>query len=289
MWRAAAPVDVPAHRAAATRTVRIQPTQGWRAFDLGELWEFRELFLILALRDVKLRYKQTALGVAWVVLQPLAAALIFALIFGRLIALPSDGVPYALFVYTGLLPWNLFAGALQRAGSSVVNEGRLISKVYFPRIVIPLASAAAVVGDFAVAMVVLFVMMALFAVPLTANLLALPLVVLLALAVAVGVSLWVSALNVYYRDFAHALPFLVQVWLYASPVVYSSSVVPERWLPLFALNPMVGAIDAFRWSVLGTGAFPWTSTLLSVAVGCALLAGGSLVFRRVERGFADAV
>ena len=267
--------------------VIIQPARGWIALDLAELWKYRDLLWLLAGRDVKLRYKQTALGLAWVVLQPLVAALIFAVIFGRFGNLPSDGSPYILFVFTSLLPWNFFAGALQRAGNSLVNDSRLISKVYIPRLIIPLASTGAVLIDFAVTLAVLAVLMALYRVPLTWHILALPFFLLQTAVLGVGVSLWLSALNVQYRDFMYALPFLVQVWMYASPVVYSTSLVPERWRFLFGLNPAVGFIEGFRWSLLGAGSLTPAMVLVTTVVGLLTLLGGAYVFRRIERGFAD--
>jgi lipopolysaccharide transport system permease protein len=268
---------------------RIQPSGGWSALGLRELWRFRDLFVILAGRDVKLRYRQTALGVIWVILQPLLAALIFAVVFGRLAALPSDGVPYLLFVYVGLLPWNFFASALQRAGNSLISDSRLISKVYFPRVIVPIASTGAVLIDFLVAAAVLVVLLGGYRVAPTWNLLALPALLALLLVISVGISLWLSALNVYYRDFMYALPFVVQVWMYASPLVYSVGTVPDRWKPLYALNPMAGVIDGFRWAVLGTQPFPWVSVSLAVLIGGLCFVSGALIFRRVERSFADVV
>jgi lipopolysaccharide transport system permease protein len=274
---------------AKARHIRLQRSRGWAAFDLHELWTFRDLFIILAARDVKLRYRQTALGVIWVILQPLLASLIFAVIFGRLARLSSDGLPYLLFVYAGMLPWNFFSGALQRAGNSLISDSKLISKVYFPRVIVPIASTGAVLVDFLVAAAVMVVLLVAYRVPPTWQLLALPPLLVLLAIVAIGVSLWLSALNVYYRDFMYALPFVIQVWMYVSPLVYSGSTVPERWKPLYALNPLAGIIDGFRWSVLGGGAFPWL-TLGVASLVCVLCFGsGVLVFRRVERTFADVV
>lgn len=273
----------------ARRHLRIQHTSGWSALNFREMWEFRDLFLILASRDVKLRYKQTALGVIWVILQPLLASLIFAVIFGRLANLPSDGMPYILFVYAGMLPWNLFSASLQRAGNSLISDSRLITKVYFPRLIIPIASSAAVLVDFCVAFIVMAGLLIFYRVPPSLNMLMLPVLVLITLLVSVGVSLWLSALNVYYRDFMYALPFAIQVWMYASPLVYSGSIIPDRWKPIYGLNPMSGIIDAFRWSLLGAGAFPSLTLGLAVVIGCIFFIGGAFVFRRVERSFADVV
>jgi lipopolysaccharide transport system permease protein len=268
---------------------RIQPARGWAGLELGMLWRYRDLLFLLMMRDVKLRYKQTALGVVWVILQPLVAALIFAVIFGRFAQLPSGGLPYLPFVFAGMLPWNLFAGALQRGGGSLLADSKLISKVYFPRITIPIASSAAVLIDFLVALVVMLVLLPFYQIPLTANLLLLPVLTLLVLLISVGVSLFIAALNVYYRDFMYALPFLIQVWMYASPVVYSADLIPGPLKSVFALNPLVGVIDGFRWALLGLGEFPALSLLFSLGLGTALFIGGALVFQRVESSFADAI
>ncbi len=270
-------------------TLIIRPARGWSALAFGELWKYRDLLLILALRDVRLRYKQTALGVIWVIMQPLVAALIFAIIFGQLAGLPSGETPYLLFVFAGLLPWNLFAGALQRAGNSLIGDARLITKIYFPRMVIPIGSSAAVVVDFLVTLAVMFVLIALFRAPLTLNLLALPLLTVLTLVVAIGISFIISSLNVYYRDFSYALPFAIQVWMYASPLVYTADIVPQAWRWLYALNPMVGVIEGFRWALLGVGEFPALPLLLSTIAAVALFVVGALIFQRVERTFADVI
>jgi lipopolysaccharide transport system permease protein len=267
----------------------VQPTRGWSAINWHELWQYRDLLWILASRDVKLRYKQTALGVIWVVLQPLVAALIFAVIFGGFAKLPSDGSPYLLFVFSGLLPWNFFAGALQRAGNSLITDSRLISKVYFPRLMIPLASTGAVLIDFAVTLGVFAVLAVIYRVPPTWHLLALPFFLLLTILLAVGVSLWLSAFNVQYRDFMYALPFLIQVWMYGSPVVYATSIVPERWRTLFGLNPVVGLLEGFRWSLLGNSSLTPAMVFVSFGIGVLIFVSGAYVFRRVERGFADVI
>jgi lipopolysaccharide transport system permease protein len=255
-----------------------------------ELWEFRDLFFILASRDVALRYKQTVLGLAWVVIQPVTAAVVFAVIFGRLAKLPSDGVPYFPFVFAGTVPWNFFASGVQRASVSLIGDANLISKVYFPRVIVPAASLTAVLADFGVGLAILASVLALFRIAPLANLLLIPLFVFLVFTAALGMALLLAGLNVHYRDFIHATPFVLQVWLYASPVVYSSNLLPPRWRPLFALNPLVGIIDGFRWSLFGSGqGFPWLSVGLSAAVGLALLGLGVAVFARVERRFADVV
>jgi lipopolysaccharide transport system permease protein len=269
--------------------IHIQPVRGWAALELGELWRYRDLLYILMMRDIKLRYKQTALGVTWVILQPLVASLIFAAIFGRFAGLPSAGVAYLPFVFAGLLPWNLFAGALHRAGNSLITDSKLISKVYFPRIAIPIASSAAVILDFLVALVVMAGLLLIFSIPLTLNIIALPALLILTLLISIGVSLILSALNVYYRDFMYALPFIVQVWMYTSPVVYSADIIPDSIKGIYALNPLVGVIDGFRWALLGLEDFPLVSLSISLVMGVVLFIGGVGIFQRVERNFADVI
>lgn len=270
-------------------TVVIQPTSGWAALNLRELWRYRDLLFILAQRDVKLRYKQTALGVVWVVLQPLVSGLIFAVIFGRFANLPSGGVPYLLFVFCGLVAWTLFAGIVQRGGNSLIGNSGLIAKVYFPRLLIPFGSAAAVLVDFGVSLALAFAFMLGFQYPLSPQLAALPLFFAQALVCGIGVSLWLGGLNVRYRDFAYALPFVLQVWLYVSPVVYSASIIPERWRGLYALNPAAGFIEGFRWSLVGASAFEPVHFAVSALISIGVFVSGLFFFRRVERGFADVV
>lgn len=269
--------------------VVIEPTRGWAPLDLRELWKYRDLLMILAGRDTKLRYKQTLLGVGWVVLQPLVAALIFTVMFGRFARLPSDGHPYLLFVFTGVAIWNYFAGVLQRAGNSLVTDSRLITKVYFPRLIVPLASTFSAMIDLAVSLTVLGALMIIYGVTPTWRLLTLPLFIALAAVTATGVSLWLTALNVRYRDFVHAMPFLLQVWMFASPVAYATSIVPERWRLLYALNPAVAFIEGARWAVLGTSSITPQAVVVAVAFGAAVFISGAFFFRRVERGFADTV
>ncbi len=270
-------------------TVVIKASGGWAALNLAEIWRYRDLLVILAGRDVKLRYKQTVLGVIWVVLQPLAAAVIFAVIFGRFAGLPSDDLPYGLFVFAGLLAWNFFAGSLQRAGNSLVADARLISKVYFPRLLIPLSSVGGVLIDFAVTLAVMFALMALYRQPFTWQIVGLPFFLALGMLNAVGVSLWLSALNVRYRDFAYALPFVIQVWMFASPVVYAASLVPPEWLWLYSLNPAVGFIEGFRWSLLGQSSLTTWMVICSTVIGLLFFFSGAYFFRRVERSFADVI
>jgi lipopolysaccharide transport system permease protein len=280
------PAGAPLPAAHPVAKVVISPKGG--ASEWLELWRYRDLLLVLADRDIRLRYRQTALGVVWVVLQPLAASLIFAAIFGLFAKLPSDGAPYLLFVFAAMLPWNLFSGGVQRAGTSLVKDAGLITKIYFPRLIIPVASVAAVLLDFAVALAVMVVLQLVYGVPFSWTILAVPGLTAIAVAVTVGVSLFFSALSVYYRDFSYALPFVLQMWMYASPVVYASSLVPERWQLLYGLNPLVGVIDGFRWAFLG-GAPPTLAVAQSIVVGALMLVVGTVVFRRVERSFADVI
>ncbi len=269
--------------------VRIRPTTGWRALNLRELWQFRELLFFLAWRDVKLRYKQTALGIAWAVIQPLFTMLVFSLFFGKLGGMKSDkDLPYPLFVLTALLPWQLFSYALTQSSNSLVSEQRLISKVYFPRLLVPLSSVLAGLVDFVVTFVLLLIMMACYGVWPGWAVVALPFFVLLALASALAVGLWLSALNVKYRDFRYTIPFLTQFWLFLTPIAYSSSIVPEAWRPLYGVNPMAGVVDGFRWALLG-GEPPGLMLAVSTAAVTLMLIGGLFYFRRLERTFADVV
>src|SRR6266540_3495936 len=274
---------------AAAAVVVIEPSRGWRAVDLREVWRYRELVYFLALRDVKVRYKQTALGVTWVLLQPLLAMGIFSIVFGSR-GLTTDGVPYPLFVISGLVPWFYFANATAGASGSVVGNTQLISKVYFPRLAIPLAAVLANLVDFAIGTLLLLVLLPIFGVAFGWELLALPvLIVLLVLAVlaVLGVSVWLSALDVQYRDVRYAVPFLLQVWLFATPVIYASADVPEHWRLVLALNPMTSLIEFFRSVILGAGDPPLPRLAFSVLLVLLLLGTGLLYFRRMERTFAD--
>jgi len=269
--------------------VVIQPSRGWGSLQLGELWEYRELLYFLIWRDIKVRYKQTVLGAAWAIIQPLVTMVVFSIVFGQLARLPSDGLPYPIFTYTALLPWTFFAGALNRSGGSVVGSAGLITKVYFPRLIVPLSAAVSGIVDFAIAFAILLGMMAFYGIVPTAAVLTLPLFLMLALATALGVGLWLSALNVRYRDVGYVIPFLVQIWLYASPVAYSSSLIPERWRPLYGLNPMAGVVEGFRWALLGTAWQPGPLIAVSVGMVVIVLLSGALYFRRMEETFADVV
>lgn len=267
----------------------IQPTRGWAALRLAELWEYRELLYFLTWRDVKVRYKQTALGAAWAILQPLLTMLVFTLVFARLAKMPSDGIPYPLFAFAALLPWQLFSYALNQASASLVASQGLIKKVYFPRLVIPISAVLGGVVDFVLAFAVLAVMMAWYGTVPGLAILALPLFLLLAVATALAVGLWLATLNVEYRDVRYTIPFLTQFWLFATPIAYPASLVPERWRPLLGLNPMAGVVEGFRWSLLGTDTAPGAMVWVSAAVVAVLLASGLVYFRRMERTFADVV
>lgn len=281
----------PAQVATSARppVVRIAPSSGWSAINVRELWAYRDLLRVLAERDVRLRYKQTALGVIWVIVQPLAAAVIFAVIFGRLAHLPSGGVPYFLFAFSGLLAWNLFANVLQRGGISLIGDSRLISKVYFPRLLIPLASTGAVLVDFVVSLAVLVVVMPIYHFAPTWHILALPFFLVLTLLGSSGIALCIAALNVRYRDFMYALPFVIQIWLFVTPVAYAGKLIPAAWRWVYSLNPAVGYVEGFRWAILGQGTVTLSTLILTVAVSVIAFVGGAFIFRRVERGFADVV
>jgi len=268
--------------------MRIQASTGWAALNLREVWAYRELVYFLTWRDVKVRYKQTALGAAWAIIQPLLTMVAFSVFFGTLAKMPSDGIPYPLFTYAALLPWGFFANALSAASNSLVGSANLISKVYFPRLVIPLASVLSGVVDFGIAFVVLLGLMIYFGVSPTPAIVLLPVFLVLALATALATGLWLSALNVQYRDVRYVLPFVSQLWLLATPVAYPSSLLAEPWRTLYGLNPMVGVVEGFRWALLG-GAAPGPVTAVSALVSFGLLFGGAFYFRRLERTYADLV
>ncbi len=271
------------------RAIEIAPSRGWEALDLRGVWEYRELVWFLIWRDIKVRYKQASLGIAWAVIQPVMTMLVFTLIFGRLAQLPSDGLPYPVFTFTALLPWQLFSGALTGSANSVVNSASLISKVYFPRLVIPIASVMATLVDFSISFGVLLGLMAWYGISLRLAVVVLPLLVMLALAIALAVGLWASALNVRYRDVRHVMPFVVQFWLLASPVAYSTSLITSpTWRAVYSLNPMVGVIEGFRWAVLGSTP-PSILVVPSIFVTGVLLATGLFFFRRTEASFADVI
>jgi lipopolysaccharide transport system permease protein len=270
-------------------TFKIEPPSSWPAVGLRELWEYRELLYFLTWRDIKVRYKQTALGAIWAVIQPLFMMVVFSLFFGKLAGVDSDGVPYPVFSFCALLPWQLFAHSLTQASNSLVGSQNLITKVYFPRLVVPISAVLGGLVDFAIALVILFAMLFFYGIVPSWQIVALPAIVLLAVMTALAVGLWLSALNVQYRDVRYTINFLVQIWLFATPVAYSSSIVPEKWRVFYALNPMVGVVDGFRWALLGKPESPGVPILVSVIVVCLLLAGGLYYFRRLEQQFADIV
>ena len=273
----------------AVSTLTIRPSKGWVSVNIAELVEYRELIYFLVWRDLKVRYKQTAIGVAWAVLQPLLAMVVFSVFFGRLARMPSDGIPYPVFAYCGLLPWQFFAHALTESGNSLVTNERLVTKVYFPRLVIPFAAVLSGVVDFGIAFLLLLVLMAAFHVAPTGAIVLLPCFFLLVVATALAAGLWLSALNVQYRDIRYTIPFLAQFWLFATPVVYPSSLVPAKWRALYGLNPMAGVVEGFRWALLGRGEGPGPLLAVSTAVAVLLLLSGLFYFRRMERTFADVV
>lgn len=279
-----------AHDASARPVVRIEAPSGWAPLDLRELWEYRELAWFLTWRDVKVRYAQTWLGIAWAVIQPVGTLVIFTVVFGRLAQVPSDGMPYPVFAFVALLPWQLFSTALTTSSNSIVGSSHLISKVYFPRLIVPIASVAATLVDFIVVFVIALVLMAGYGIWPGPAIVLLPLFVLFALATALAVGLWASALNVRYRDVRYVLPFVSQFWLLASPVAYSSSMIKSAFWrgALYTLNPMVGVIDGFRWALLGTAA-PSALMLPSIVMTVLLLVAGVYFFKRIEGSFADVI
>jgi homopolymeric O-antigen transport system permease protein len=287
VWRHGAPESQP--------FIRIKPTSGWASLQLREVWKYRELLYFLAWRDMKVRYKQTALGVAWAILQPVATTIIFTIFFGRLAGISSDGLPYPLFALAGVLPWNLFSQGLSQSSLSLVGSSQLISKVYFPRLVIPIASVLTGVVDFGVGFLILLGMMAHYHVMPTAAFVFVPFFVLLATSSALGIGLWLSALNVRYRDVRYVVPFFIQIWLFVTPVIYPASrvavMLKAHGLPswLYGLNPMATVVEGFRWSAIGGKAVPLSTMAASCAVTVALLVFGAFYFRRTERSFADIV
>ncbi len=271
------------------RKIVIRPGARWRGFGVRELWEYRELVLFLAWRDIKVRYKQTAIGVLWALLQPAAMMVVFTVFFGRLMRVSSMGVSYPLFVLSALLPWQLFSRSLSDATNSLVADQRLIARVYFPRIAIPLASTLAALLDFVIAAFLLMVGMVMYGVSPPTSIVFLPGFMLLLLITSLGVGLWLSALNIEYRDVAYVIPLLNQLWFFVTPVVYSSGVVPEAWRTVYALNPMVSVIDGFRWSLLGVGRVSPLGFLVSFVFAFAALISGSIWFQQRQRHFADAI
>jgi lipopolysaccharide transport system permease protein len=268
---------------------RIQPSKGWVSLRLDELWAYRELLYFFVWRDLKVRYKQTILGALWAILQPFLTMVIFTVFFGRLAQVPSDGLPYPIFSFAALVPWTFFANALTQASNSLVLNANMLKKIYFPRPTVPLATVFAGIVDFLLAFLVLLGMMAFYGLVPTANVIWLPFFMLVALWTSLGVGLWLSALNVQFRDVRYIVPFLTQAWLFATPIAYPSSLVPEHLRPLYALNPMVGVVEGFRWALLGTDTYPGAMIIVSSLVALFLLVSGFIYFRRMEKSFADIV
>jgi len=269
--------------------IRVERSRGWVSLQLLELWRYRELVYFLTWRDVKVRYKQTLLGAAWAILQPVLTMLIFSLFFGRLAHMPSDGIPYPIFTFAALVPWTFFSNGLTLSANSLVGNASLITKVYFPRLAVPIATVLSGVIDFVLAFVILLVLMRGWHVAPSSTIVWLPLFMLLALVTALGTGLWLSAMNVQFRDVRYTVPFLTQLWLFATPIAYPSSLLHEPWRTLFGINPMVGAVEGFRWALFGHVPLPLTAIVVSSVVAIAVLVTGALYFRRMERTFADIV
>lgn len=267
----------------------IRPARGWVSLQLRELWAYRELFYFLVWRDVKVRYKQTVLGAAWAVIQPLFTMVVFSVVFGKLAGLSSDGLPYPIFTFTALVPWTFFATGLSMSSNSLVGSSNLVKKVYFPRLIIPLATVLAGLVDLSIALAILIAMMAFYGIAPSWNALWLPAFIVLALITSIGLGLWLAALNVKYRDVRYVVPFMTQLWMYATPVAYSSSLLPERYRSLMGLNPMAGVVEGFRWGLLGAETHPGPIILISSAIALVLVISGAYYFRRTERSFADLV
>ena len=275
---------------AGTPLTILKPPRGWSALNLRDLWRYRELIYFMTWRDLKVRYKQTLLGASWAVLRPFLTMVVFSIFFGELAGVPSEGVPYPIFAFAALLPWELFSHALSVASRSLVNNAHMVTKVYFPRIILPLSTVLAGLVDFAIALVVLIGLMLYYRIAPGAMVWTLPLFLLLALITALGVSLWLSAMNVLYRDVGYVTPFLTQFWLFITPIAYPGSLVPEQWRLLYALNPMTGVVDGFRWALLGIQASaPGPMLAVSSGIAVLLLVSGLFYFRRMERQFADRI
>ncbi|MBL6966499.1 MAG: ABC transporter permease [Anaerolineales bacterium] len=275
----------------ALETILLRPTRGWTALNLGDLWRYRELIFFLTWRDIKVRYKQTVLGMAWAIIRPVMSMLVYALIFGQLANLDSEGVPYTVFTYAALLPWQLFSKAMNDTGRSMVSNRNMITKIYFPRLVIPISTVLSGLVDFFIAFLVLIGMLFYYKISLTPAIWTLPLFLLLTMITALGVGLWFSSLNVLYRDVGYMLPFITEMWKYLTPVAYSAGYITGTWKLIYALNPMAGVVDGFRWALLGIELDPSASVTMAISVGVAIvvLVSGLFYFRRMERTFADMV
>jgi lipopolysaccharide transport system permease protein len=269
--------------------IRIEPSRGWVSLRLHELWAYRELLYFLTWRDIKVRYKQTALGAGWAILQPFLTMVVFSIFFGRLAKIPTDGLPYPIFSYAALVPWTFFAQGLGHAANSLVGSSNLIKKIYFPRLVVPIAGVISGLVDLGLALLVLVGMMLYYGLMPSLTVLWLPLFVLLALMTALGAGLWLAALNVQYRDVRYVMPFLIQLWLFATPIAYPSSLLQEPWRTLYGLNPMVGVVEGVRWALVGMPLGSPAGLAVSALISAALLSGGAFYFRRLERSFADVI
>ena len=266
----------------------IEPSRGWIPINVRDLWHYRDLLAILMMRDIKVRYKQTILGAAWAIIQPLFTMLIFTLLFGKLAGMPSDGIPYPIFAYAGLLPWTFFSNAVTNSGNSLVGNSNLITKVYFPRMVIPMASVGSGLVDFAIAFILMIALMFYYSVELSLNILMLPVLVILTSLLAIGIGMWTSALNVKYRDIRHALPFVIQLGLFISPIIYPPTIVPEKWRWVLVFNPMTGIIEAYRSAILGRP-FDWFQLGASLVITVSILFYATITFKRMEKSFADII
>jgi lipopolysaccharide transport system permease protein len=269
--------------------LRIKPSRGWVSLKLKELWEYRELLYFLTWRDVKVRYKQTVIGAAWAIIQPFFTMVVFSLFFGKLAKIPSDGIPYPIFAYAALVPWTFFANGLSQSSNSLVGSANLIKKIYFPRLVMPISGVVSGVVDFVLAFIVLLGMMLFYHILPTANVIWLPFFLLLAFVTSLGVGLWLSAMNVQFRDVRYVVPFLTQFWLFATPIAYPSSLLSEPWRTIYGLNPMVGVVEGFRWALLRTNTAPGPIIIVSTLAALAILVSGAYYFRRMEKTFADVV
>lgn len=278
-----------AHLSPSQTITEIRPDRGWFDLDLGAVWRYRELLGVLVMRDLQVLYKQALLGAGWAILQPVFAVIIFSIIFGYIVKMPSEGVPYPLFAFAGVLPWTYFAEAVRRSGTGLVTDSELVRKVYFPRLIMPLANVISPLVDFCIAFLVLLVMMAFYGIAPSWKMLVIPPLMMIAVLLSLSIGLWLAPINVRFRDIKHTLPFIIQIWMYASPIVYPLSMVPQEWQALYALNPMVGVIEGFRWAVFDRG----EPNMMALGVGgiiiTLLMVGGLIFFRRMERTFADVI
>jgi lipopolysaccharide transport system permease protein len=274
---------------ASQQVTEIHPDRGWLDLDLGAVWRYRELFIVMMMRDIQVLYKQAALGAGWAILQPVFAVAIFTIVFGYFARMPSEGIPYPLFAFAGVLPWTYFAEAVRRSSTGLVTDSELIRKIYFPRLIMPLANVVTPLLDFAIAFVVLLILMGFYGIAPSWKFLLVPPLMVIAALLALSIGLWLAPINVRFRDIKHTLPFMIQVWMYASPIVYPLSMVPEQYQWAYSLNPMVGVIEGFRWAVFNQGEPNFMALGMSAAIIAVLLVGGLIFFRRMERTFADVI